>query len=309
MTIALLGDPEDLALVYVAWLAAGRGLEVITLPESSLGVDWSFELDGNDAAGKIQIGSRALSLSQVSGVFVRLHHDPPLPVGLTLGRSEQMVFVHERREALHHLLDRLDCVVVNRPSAGRANASKPLQMMQLTRAGFDVPEWIVTNEMDAARAFLEAYDGAIYKATSGLRSRVRKADADLERCLVDGTTPTLLQAYVPGRDVRVHTVGNHAFATEVQSAGVDYRFESESRYRAVTIDRALATRCCEMARAEGLLLAGFDFRVTAEDSWRCLEMNPVPSFLPYEMTSGVHIADAVVDLLSQQAVTSGHRPR
>lgn len=302
MSIVLLGDPDDLAMVYMSWLAAQRGLEVITLSEASHGVDWTFALDDGSANGVLHVGTQTRSLHDLTGIFVRLHPDPPLPDGLTLQTAQQTVFVHERREALHHLLLRAPCPVVNRPSGGRANASKPLQMAQLARYGFDVPAWIVTNHLTAATQFVRACAGAaIYKATSGLRSRVRAVDEELWARLAAGTTPTLLQEYVAGHDVRVHTVADRAFATEVVSDGVDYRFEPESRYREIGIDAALARRCCEMARDDGLMLAGFDFRVTPQGQWRCLEMNPVPSFLPYEMTSGAPIGDAVLELLQRRA--------
>ena len=131
-----------------------------------------------------------------------------------------------------------------------------------------------------------------------MRSRVRPFDDDLSARLSAGTTPTVLQEFVPGRDIRVHTVGDRAFATEMVGAGVDYRFESATEYRPATIDDSLARLCCETAGGEGLLLAGFDFRVTPAGRWYCLEMNPVPSFLPYEMCGGQPIGEAILDLFT-----------
>jgi glutathione synthase/RimK-type ligase-like ATP-grasp enzyme len=106
----------------------------------------------------------------------------------------------------------------------------------------------------------------------------------------------VLQEYVAGSDVRVHTVGQRAFATEMISERVDYRFDAVAQYRSAVVDPEIAERCCATAAAEGLLLAGFDFRVATDGGWHCLEMNPVPSFLPYEMCSGEPIGDAVLDL-------------
>jgi D-alanine-D-alanine ligase-like ATP-grasp enzyme len=64
----------------------------------------------------------------------------------------------------------------------------------------------------------------------------------------------------------------------------------------------LAEQCCAFAEAAGLVLAGFDFRRTPSGQYRCLEMNPVPSFLPYEFASGLPIGAAVVDALTRQQV-------
>jgi hypothetical protein len=85
------------------------------------------------------------------------------------------------------------------------------------------------------------------------------------------------------------------------SSGIDYRFDAVAAYRSAVVDSDLGQRCCATARAEGLLLAGFDFRVAPDGAWHCLEMNPVPSFLPYEMCSGEPIGDAVLDLFESAA--------
>lgn len=299
MTIAVIGDPDDLASVYVTWLATQRGIEVLSLPEATLGSEWSFFLNDDTGEAQLRLGEGWVELAALSGVFVRMHPEPPLPQGLTLEPEQRSMFLRERREGLHHLLSALPCPVVNRPSAGRANASKPYQMRMLACAGFVVPRWVVTNDLAVAAAFVATcLDGAIYKAVSGLRSRVRMVDDELLGRLGAGTTPTVLQEYIPGRDVRVHTVGSRAFATEIKSDGVDYRFQNGSQYGQTEVNPELASLCCRTAQAEGLILAGFDFRVTDAGSWSCLEMNPVPSFLPYEMGSGLPIADAVLDIFT-----------
>lgn len=299
MKIGVVGDPEDLASVYVSWLAGCRGIEVLPLPESTLGSDWSFNLNEETGEAWLRLGEQQMEFTALSGLFVRLHPEPQLPRGLALAAAHHLMFLRERREGLHHLLEALPCAVVNRPSAGRANASKPYQMRMLGDAGFRIPRWVVTNDFDVAVAFVDACpDGAIYKAVSGLRSRVRAVDEELMSRLKSGTTATVLQEYVPGRDVRVHTVGSLAFATEVRADGVDYRYQNGSEYRATEVGVGLAELCCAHACAEGLMLAGFDFRVTEAGIWHCLEMNPVPSFLPYEMCSGLPIADAILDVLT-----------
>jgi glutathione synthase/RimK-type ligase-like ATP-grasp enzyme len=299
MSIALLGDPEDLALTYVSWLAKRRGADTVLLPKATLGVDWSFNLNAAAGGGSLRVGTGTSELRDLSGVFVRFNPSPGIPEKLSLGAEAQGVLLHERREGLHHLLAAVCCPVVNRPSGGRSNASKPMQMMELRQAGFMVPRWVATNRLDVVETFARGCaNGVIYKAAPGLRSRVRTLDDELLRRLLEGTSPTVVQAFIPGRDVRVHTVGDRAFATEMVSSAVDYRFESTTQYRATSIDPAIARLCCATGRASGLCLAGFDFRVTADGEWYCLEMNPVPSFLPYEMCSGQPIGEAVVDVLT-----------
>ena len=137
------------------------------------------------------------------------------------------------------------------------------------------------------------------KATSGLRSHVRMVGNEYVDRLRLGTTPSVIQRYIAGYEARVHVVGDWVFGSRVDAAAVDYRFdEAPVRYQPVDIPPAIASLCREAARSERLELAGLDFRVSADDRWWCLEMNPVPTFLPYEAATGQPIGDAVIDLIT-----------
>jgi hypothetical protein len=302
MAIGIVGDPEDLTSVYLGWLARNQGTEVVWLAERTLGIDWAWQLD-RDAALILLAGAPIF----LDGLYVRLNPEPGLPDGIELHPARAQVFAVERRAGLQVALDRYPGPVVNRPASGRSNGSKPYQMNRLAAAGLDVPAWVTTNDPDVARDFVAATPGgAIYKSVSGLRSRVRRVDDELERVLVEGTAPVLVQEFVPGREVRIHTVGHQAFATAVTSAEIDYRYdEGGAGYRATEAPLNLTRRCSSIAAAEGLVIAGFDFRVAPDDTWYCLEMNPVPTFMPYEMATGQPIGAAVLDVLRVPAVTGG----
>jgi hypothetical protein len=59
---------------------------------------------------------------------------------------------------------------------------------------------------------------------------------------------------------------------------VDYRYQEEgNQYRAVMPPARIAELCAKVAAAEELAIAGFDFRVTRDDEWYCLEVNAMPT--------------------------------
>ncbi len=301
MHICVLGDSEDLSTVYIAWLARRRGIDVLELREDTLGYDWSFTLDGSSSRdGHLVVGDSKYPFTDVSGVFVRLNPRPLQPPNLKLSPQNEHAFIVERRNGIQYLLDYLPMVVANRPSAGRSNGSKPYQMRSLAAFGFEVPKWLTSNEEVTIKEFAETCSqGVIYKACSGLRSRVRKLDDEVLQRMKNGSTPVVVQEYIPGRDVRVHTVSDKVFPTEVVGGGVDYRFEHEHcLYRATVVPDEIADMCCRFAKRERLVIAGFDFRVTDDGQWFCLEMNPVPTFLPYEMSTTQPIGDALLDLMT-----------
>lgn len=307
--LLLIGDPDDLTLTYVHWLAYERGHDVVVLPERSYGHEW-WAIADHDRPGSerlaLVVDGRPLDLGAVTGAFVRMHPSPPLPDGLVLGRAATDLYLQQRRSAVATVADRLPCTVVNRPRAGRSNGAKPLHMTELAAAGFDVPAWVASNDPAAVDPFLAAHcpDGAVVKAASGLRSQVRLVDETFRRRLADGTSPAVVQRYVRGHEVRVHVIGDATVGSRVDAATVDYRFDEQPvRYRTEPVPDDIARRCRDHAARHELLLAGLDFRVDADGRWWCLEMNPVPTFLPYEVATGHPIGPAVVDLLT------GRRPR
>jgi hypothetical protein len=297
MRICVVGDVEDLSAAYVAWLAEQRGADVLTLAEDRLGLDWSFRISGSE--GAIDVGGDTYDLRDVDGAFVRLNPRPAVDEALGVPDGVEHVYAIERRHGLHWLLDEAPFSVVNRPSSGRSNGSKPFQMLQLAAAGLRVPRWVVTNDARRAEGFLTSCrDGVVYKSCSGLRSHVRRADGRLVERLRVGTAPVVLQEYVGGSEVRVHVVGEEAFGTAVSSEALDYRFESEQTdYSALDVPPGIRRLCVEVTRQERLMLSGLDFRVAPDGSWWCLELNPVPTFLPYEAGSGHAIGEAILDLL------------
>jgi glutathione synthase/RimK-type ligase-like ATP-grasp enzyme len=297
-SLLIVGDPEDLTLVYLSWLAARRGAEVVQLDERRFGLDWSVETNNEHDFAVVSRDGR-IDLAGGAAVVARFEPDPAAPAELELSAEQATLLMYERRAAIEFFLNNVPVPVANRPGAGRSNGSKPYQMPQLAASGFEVPPWLITNDVDAADAFVASCPaGSVYKACSGARSQVRRFDELARARLVEGTSPMLLQRYVAGFDVRVHTVGEAVFATKITAPGTDYRFEPEgATYEEHDAREEIGRLCVETTRREGLLIGGLDFRVTKDGRWFCLELNPVPTFLPYEMSTGQPIGDALLDSL------------
>jgi hypothetical protein len=302
MRICVVGDREDLSAVYLAWRVRERGGEVLELWEDAYGVDWTVSgtVSEDQAELRFRVRGDSYASGDLTGMIVRLNPRPEVPREFGMDEAASAVYTLERRYGLQFVADHLGVPVVNRPSQGRANSSKPYQMLALERSGFRVPAWCVTNVRDRARRFLEGCpNGAIYKACSGLRARVRRVDDALLHRLA-GSCPVVLQEYISGTDVRVHVVGERSFGSRVISDAIDYRFDSlPIHYEVANVPERVARACVAHCRAEGLLVAGLDFRCTPDGDWWCLESNPVPTFLPYEAGTGQPIGDAIVDLFGR----------
>lgn len=242
-----------------------------------------------------------LRLAQISGTYVRyLPRDCRFPSGNPAESVEPLTA--EADAGLMTLLESLPCPVVNRTAGGMSNNSKPYQALILRRVGLRVPPTLVTNEPEAVRAFLAQHHDVVYKSASSVRSIVRRLGPPMvERLGRLHNGPAQFQAYVPGDNVRVHTVGERIFAVRVKSEAVDYRYAHRDGL-AVTMEPitlpADIEHACRMAASEmNLLLAGIDLKVTPDGDWYCFEVNPSPGFLYYERHSGLPISAALADLL------------
>lgn len=240
-------------------------------------------------SGWLDLDGRRIAVQDIHSAYIR-----PTESQATTARIAAM--------ALLAFASSMPGVVINRPAAGRSNASKPYQLNLIAGSGFEVPDTLVTTDPDAARAFLRKHSRLVYKSLSGVRSIVATLDAADEARLEDVRSgPVQLQEYVRGLDVRVHVVGDRWFACSVQSEATDYRYAGTTGRSAelseFALPEAVGMQLVLLARQMDLLVAGIDLRYTPEGKWVCFEVNPSPGFPWYEDATGDPIAEAIAELL------------
>ena len=257
---------------------------------------------GATIRGSIYVPDASIDLTTVTAVYLRPHDSARLPTVRAAGTGS-VEWQHAKAidEVLWCWSEVTPALVVNRPTAMAVGRSKPRQLPELRRVGFAVPETLITTSPDAARAFWEQHRDVIYKSISGIRSRVSRLKPEhLDRLADVASCPTQFQRFVPGRDVRVHLVGQEVFASEVLAEMDDYRYPegrpvTVRRYR---IPRIVEEQCRCLAAAFGLHVAGIDLRQTPEGAWYCFEVNPSPAFPYYEERTGQRIGLAIARLLA-----------
>lgn len=185
--------------------------------------------------------------------------------------------------------------VVNRPSAGLSNHSKPRQGTVIERVGFAVPETLLTTDPEAAAAFVARHGRVIVKSISGTRSIVRIVEPDDDLGAVRWC-PTQFQRFIPGVEYRVHVVGARLFAHRVRSQAVDYRYGGFT-LEPVDLPAPVAERCRALAQALDLELAGIDLRFGSDGRWYCWEANTSPAYTSFDGPDH-EIATALADHLS-----------
>lgn len=306
--ILIAGIPSEPPLADVIEVLAGAGADVVVLSQrryAETRLDLAIDAWGR-VDGTLTIDRRTWLLREVTGCYARLMDDARLPEVRNLpdGAAHRE---HSRRlnETLVTWLDVAPARILNRPGAMASNASKPYQAQVIARHGFGVPETLITNDPDEAVAFYRSRERVVYKSISGVRSIVQTMGArDLDRIAAVRTCPVQFQAYVPGVDVRVHTVGEQVFATRITSAATDYRYAVQqvdlpASLSETTLDPEVADRCVALAADLGLEFAGIDLKLTPDGSIYCFEVNPSPAYSYFEAHTGQPIAAAVARHLMQ----------
>jgi glutathione synthase/RimK-type ligase-like ATP-grasp enzyme len=270
-------------------------------------VDLSCSFETGIMDDFICYGSKRVAINDIRSIYVR-GIGAPEPEGIakgSLGREENRSRYFESSYLLEILADILPVLVVNRPTASSSNFSKPYQQQIIETQGFKVPCTLVTTIPEEAWSFYEMCQGqVIYKSISYRRSIVKKMrSSDLERLEQVRYCPTQFQQYIPGVDIRVHTVGSQAFATEIISQATDYRYSSRDNcgvlMRSINLPSYIEEGCLRLANQLGLVCSGIDLRLSPNGEYYCFEVNTSPGFTFYQAKTGQKIGEALVDLLCQ----------
>ena len=304
--ILLCGIPSETPLALVRQQLEELGIPHVTFNQRQFAeVAVEFAVTGDQVSGVLQIGGSTHPLEDFAGVYTRLMDDRLLPE--VSGEPESSPLRRQCRsvhETLGCWLELTEARVVNRSRPQGSNFSKPYQAQLILNHGFATPETLITNRPELVREFVAQHGRVVYKSISGVRSIVQTLKAsDLDRLEQIRWCPVQFQAFVPGTNVRVHTLaGGEVFATAITSEATDYRYahrqEQESDLQPFRLSGELAERCLELARDLDLPFAGIDLKLTPAGQTFCFEVNPSPAFSYYESHTGQPISAALARYLA-----------
>ena len=268
-------------------------------------IPFQFQISGDSVTGRLTIDGRHYALEDLRAVYTRLMDYQALPeVSSEPAGSPRRLLARDWHDAVSRWYEIAPIRVVNRAAPMGSNSSKPFQAQAITRRGFFTPETLITNDPARARAFITEHRRVIYKSISGVRSIVHEVDADdLARLNKIRACPVQFQAYVEGRNVRVHTIGNEVFATGISTESTDYRYAHRNEGQAAVLEAVelsddVAAQCLALARDLELPFAGIDLKMTPRDEVYCFEVNPSPAYSYYESHTGQPISAAIARYLT-----------
>ncbi len=265
----------------------------------------------------------ALSLDTVDAVWVR-QFDPAAGLPGSLDRHLRHAAMLESRAVLFGVLESLEAFCLDPLACVRRAESKELQTRLARGLGLDVPRTLITNDPEAARAFVASCPaGAVAKMLEPPRLPGNEPGADgpagvlhtsaLDAALLERLddlrfSPMVFQERLAKeRELRVTVVGRRTFAAELDSAAIpgaelDWRRVPERvmpAWRACALEADVERRLHALLDRLGLQYGACDLVRTPEGRLVFLEVNPGGQYGWLEEHAGLPISDALAELLCE----------
>jgi glutathione synthase/RimK-type ligase-like ATP-grasp enzyme len=260
-------------------------------------------------------GGRRLDLDNVGAVWHRRIRPFELDPALTDETARSFAW-SEATDALPGLWHGMDCFWMNPPDTDERAMKKVYQHRLAAQLGLRVPETLVTNDPEAARAFVEPRmaRGVVRKAfrnhPAAPRLTLKIGPAELARIDSVRFAPVIFQEFIPaGLDLRATVIDGEIFTASFRSAPeyeVDYRAGiGTAEVTPYTLPEDLADRLRALMQRLGLAFGAVDFRVTPEGEHVFFEINPAGEFLFVSDRVDLAIPQAIAATLESHDIAHG----
>jgi hypothetical protein len=208
---------------------------------------------------------------------------------------------------------------MNDPWLDERASHKPAQLAAAEEAGLVVPPTLISCVPEDARAFLEELGDrpVIQKPLRpdevNWRPTRLVTQADRDRLDDLRFAPAILQAYVPGTDIRVTAAGGRLLATaiDVRDTRSPHDFRpafAQARVEPCQLPAEVEAGVRRLLEALGLRYAAIDLRRTDEGQHLFLEANPAGQWLFLEERTAQPITAAVAEALVEAAIEARGEP-
>ena len=318
--ILIISEPQDVHAQAVMRALAAQGERNVRLLDFT---DFPQRLTTTMAIGggvpseyALTFSDRRVPMREVKSVWWRRPQAFGLPQGLDpVARHFAMT---EAATAFQGMWQASDCLWVNDIQRDAAAAHKPWQLELAQSLGLSIPETLITNEPEDARAFWQTHPGeVIYKPFiqswhSWRETRILRKEEEALAPLVR-LAPVIFQRYVPGHaDLRVTVIGEEVFPAAAALADGEYPVDvrlNKVPYKPHRLPPEVTERLLVMMRRLGLEYGAIDLRLTPDGEYVFFEVNPAGQFLYIEMATGQPIAAALASRLAQgRAAAKGVSP-
>jgi glutathione synthase/RimK-type ligase-like ATP-grasp enzyme len=258
--------------------------------------------------------SKTVNLEQFDAIWLRRPEQIESPV---MPEEWMSSFVaHESNRALDAIYRMAPGFWINSPVSESNARYKLVQLNVAKECGLSIPETLVTNDAEAARAFCSGKEEIIYKlidersgfafpkdpGSTGIGTMsVRQADFShldqVKNCI------HLFQRRIHKKyDVRATIVGGKVFSAAIESqsgkGALDFRLDFSSPMRLEELPSEVSDACLKLMRKLGLIFGAIDLAVDVDGRYQFFEVNPAGQWLWIEEALDLPISKALAHSLA-----------
>lgn len=320
LIISSADDVHAQAVMRELSIQGERDVRVLNLSDfpMRLALSIRFGAEGPGGCALTFPDGRRVPMDEVSAVWFRRPQPFGLPPSIT-DPAYRHFAMSEAATAFQGMWQTSSALWVNDVMRDAAATHKPWQLALARQVGLSIPETLMTNDPDEARAFWARLPAqVIYKAFIATpfawrETRIVKPE-DEALAETIRLAPVIFQRYVPAvADLRITAIGAHLLAAEVRVRPGDYpldvRVNRRMDYRPHALPPEIAGKLLSLMRKLGLEYGAIDMRLTPDGDYVFLEVNPAGQFLYVEKSAGIPIAAALAHhLIAGIATAPGAAP-
>ena len=225
-----------------------------------------------------------------------LRPDDPAEIGDTVYQNINSAFW-----SFFYGLAERDCLFVNPIKPADHHNYKTDVLRCLKAAGVRVPATTVTNRPEAVVAFYEQHARCIFKPPWGQAFTEELLPKHLKPDMLArlANSPTMLQEYVAGQEIRLYVIGEAVFGVRVISDALDINEDAYTLRQAFEPDEAMVALARRVAQVTGLVFTAIDMRQTPDGELVVFEANSSPDFTADEAQAGHPLSDCLARLLAR----------
>ncbi|MFB4283875.1 RimK family alpha-L-glutamate ligase [Nonomuraea sp. MTCD27] len=220
--------------------------------------------------------------------------------------DRELIYADTRAAVLGMLTTEFRGRWIDHPEAFWAAQNKVVQLRAAHDLGLRIPETLISQSPDQIRKFCGIHPSAIVKAVRGVVQAPAATATVSEKLLANESAmrlcPAIYQELVPGRrHVRVQVFGERVLAALLESDDLDWRpnldIPATEHHLPSDIQNALRA----VLRRLNLTMGIFDLKLTDDDEYVWLEVNPQGQWLFVEGMAGLPLIETFTDFLYGQA--------
>jgi hypothetical protein len=310
--VLIVAEANDLhAAAMAAVLREHHGIDAIRLDLHDFPEQVSSFRMGRTA---VSASFGGIQLDDVQSVWWR--RPRPCGVPVSTSASDDSYRQAECDSFIQGLLLSLPVRWVNDPRAERTANRKIVQLRAAQQLGLAVPETLITNEPEEARAFIESRPHAVICKRVGTTRDFSPTrivtERDMTRLNSIRSSPTIFQDYIEAdADLRIAWVGGHECTVRIDSQSgtgrVDSRLDSSVDFSPCELPRSVGAALSELMASLGLIFGVIDIRLGADGQYYFLEVNPQGQFAYMQIKTGMPIFEPLADLLVTGEAAFGDR--